>query len=184
MLIKRFFILILCLLWGSTALAADVKWGPATKAVDGLAAIIQSTQAKVQQPVLFPQGVPIGSKVVHYYASDDKNPKGYLFRINVDTTAKCQGAHYCNIGSVSAELRGNPQIYYGTDNKRLTQPMDLDHGIEGFYTPGHAMGDYWPPMIEWRQGNLLYRMTWDLPKDQARDALETMANSAMGTLKP
>ena len=133
--------------------------------------LITATQKKTNIPVLFPSKIPNAK----YYLSAKITNSGY--NIYVDETKDCDGVHACNIGIVSAESAGNPIIYYNMDNKELTKPVKLANNLKGYYTPGHAMGDFWPTNIVWRDKNVLYSITWQLNPKIEQKTIIAMANS-------
>lgn len=131
---------------------------------------------KTEVPVLFPKRIASDPAIKIYYATTDLTAApGY--RIYVDSSKDCHGMHTCNIGSVSAEIGGNPVIYYDMNNKEITIPVMLANNLKGYYTPAHAMGDFWPTMLVWRDKNVLYTITWQLKPKIEKNAIITMANS-------
>ena len=119
----------------------------ATDVVQDLATTITDVKKKTNVAVVFPRVVPLPVVDIKYYASSDLSAvgNGIAYIINIDSTKDCNGAHYCNIGSLRAEQGGNPQIFYDRDNKPITINVMLANNIKGYYTPGHAMGDYFSP---------------------------------------
>jgi hypothetical protein len=133
--------------------------------------LIAKIQQKTNIPVLFPSSTP----KIKYYPFVKITNSGYI--IYLDATKDCGGVHACNIGMVSAEIAGNPIIYYDMNNKELTEAVKLANNLKGYYTPGHAMGDYWPANIVWRDRNVLYSITWQLDPKIERATIIAMANS-------
>lgn len=142
------------------------------KTIQNLTEVIAKLEANTNVSVLFPKKIPLAKT---YYAYGEITNSGYV--IYIDATPTCHGIHACNIGSVTAVTGGNPQIYYDMQNRELTVPVKLQVGTKAYFTPGHAMGDYWPPMLVWRKQNVLYKITWQLDAKIARQALIAMANS-------
>lgn len=140
-------------------------------AATNITKIITEIQQKANIPVLFPSKIPN----IRYYPSAKITNSGYI--IYIDATKDCGGVHACNIGIVSAEVAGNPIIYYDMNNKEITIPVKLANNLKGYYTPGHAMGDYWPTNIVWRDKNVLYSITWALDPKIERATIIAMANS-------
>ena len=141
--------------------------------------LIQAKQ-KTDIAILFPKRIASDPANKKYYAFADLTASpGY--RIYIDSTASCHGVHTCNIGTVTAELGGNPTIYYDMNNKEITIPVILTNNLKAYYTPGHAMGDYWPPRIVWRDKNVLYTISWQLNPAIAQQAIIAMANSMLTT---
>lgn len=149
----------------ATLAAADeqVTMLAASSAVQDLTKTIADAKKKTNVPIVFPSIVPAPAAGVKYYASSDFSAvsNGISYIINIDASKDCNGAHYCNIGSLRAEQGANPQVYYDRNNKEITVTFSLPHNIKGFYTPGHAMGDYFSPNIQWRDKNILYTLNWN-----------------------
>lgn len=140
-------------------------------AADKITKLITSMQKKTNVTVLFPRKIPNKK----YYLTAKITNSGYI--IYADETKNCGGVHACNIGFASAEVAGNPIIYYSMDNKELTEPVKLANNLKGYYTPGHAMGDFWPTNIVWRDKNVLYSITWQLNPKIEQQTIIAMANS-------
>ncbi len=155
---------------------AATKMVTAKKAITNLPSALTKLTLKSDAEITFPHKVPMTSKK-KYYASAQTTKSGYV--IYVDSTPECHGVHNCNIGSITSEKVGNPQIYYDMQNKEITIPVTLVSGHRGYYTPGHAMGDYWPPRLEWRRDNILYTISWQLDNKTAQDTLMYMANTTL-----
>jgi hypothetical protein len=140
--------------------------------------ILRTLKEKTQLPVIFPQKIPALGNLTGYYIYTEAESGTSHYLISMDKTADCHGKHNCTIGSLFASVGGIPQIYYSTDNKELTVPVDLVGGKKGYFTPSHAMADFWAPQIEWRDGNILYRLSWNLAANvPEKEALVAMANS-------
>lgn len=142
---------------------------------------LNALQQGTPLPVLFMQKIPVFGAQPPYYLSVER-PDANHYRINVDATPNCKGAHYCNMGSLTVSAGENPQMYYGIKHQILTVPVTLMNGQTAYFTPSHAMGDYWPAQLEWRQGNLLYRLIWNVTGNvPEKEVLVTMANSISKT---
>ncbi len=159
------------------------NFSPAVNSIQNISQAIaaaKSNQSSVD--VLFPTEVPTPSQGMQYYAGSDNdaNQYGVSYRIYVDTTPQCKGVHVCNIGEVNARKGGQPEFFFNRNNERLTEPVSLTRGIQGFYTPSHAMADTWPTIISWEQNDVLYSITWSkLNKTEERATIMAMANSAI-----
>lgn len=165
-----------------SAYAAKPSLVSANGVIQDLEKTLQEVKQHSKVPVLFPTLVPKDPADKPYFASSDLSAQKYgiSYLINIDKTKDCKGVHACNIGYVKAEQGGNPQVYYDLHNKELTTALMLPHHIKAYYTPGHAMGDYSPANIQWRDKNILYTIIW--PTE--RDALVKMANSAFMIATP
>ncbi len=176
--IKTFFVLFAAIFFANITYAANNTQVPlisATEAIQNLSDAVNTAKKDSNARVVFPQLVPKASKP--YFASVDATAKtrGASYVINIDKTKTCNGVHVCNVGYVQAELRGNPQIYYDINNKEITEPVMLANHIKGYFTPGHAMGDFFPASIQWRDRDVLYSITWQTD----RDTMIKIANSAI-----
>lgn len=147
--------------------------------VQHLSETLASLKKTSPVPVIFPQVVPQPTNVKRYYASIDTPPNGDGYVINIDATPDCKGVHYCHIGSLRAEQAANPEIYYDRDNKEITVSVTLANNHKAYFTPGHAMGSYFPPMLQWRDGSVLYTLTWNTEQQQEKSLLIEMTNSAI-----
>ncbi len=175
LIVLGFIILLTPICYAATNLVA------AHNLINNLDKAQMQAKQKTSMPVLFPKRIASDPTIKTYYASADLTAApGY--RIYVDSTKDCRGVHTCNIGRVSAEIGGNPIIYYDMNNKEITIPVILSNNLKGYYTPAHAMGDFWPTMLVWRDKNVLYTITWQLKPEIEKNAIIAMANS-MITLK-
>jgi hypothetical protein len=83
----------------------------------------------------------------------------------------------CNIGTLTYSKLKNPEIYYSIDNQVLTQELLLTNGNKAYFTAAHAMGDFWPTRLEWRDGIWLLQLTWCTPHgDDERSLITHIAN--------
>lgn len=158
---------------------------PVTSIV-GLPQAIAKAKKKSTLPVLFPKRVPVDPKIKTYYASTSLTniPHGINYIINVDRTKGCNGVHYCNVGMLKAESKANPQMYYDRNHREITIPVKLNDGFKGYFTSSHAMGDFWPAMLQWRNNGTLYTLIWNVvPQIKEKHALIKMANSIIAQEK-
>lgn len=149
--------------------------------IKNLDQVLTQVKKDTNQTPVFPAVIPKTSK--SYYASSDATSQqnGFNYMINIDSTPDCNGAKYCNVGRVSAQKGTQPDLMKDKNNKQVTVPITLADGTQAFYTPGHAMGDYFPANVQWVDQNTIYMITWNgEPKSEKmmRAALITMANSA------
>lgn len=166
-------------------IASHVNMMP-TQSIIGLPQVIKKTKKASTLPVIFPKKIPIDPEIKTYYASVSLTniPHGVNYIINVDRTKKCHGAHYCNIGMLFVETNANPQVRYDRNHREITIPVKLDNNYKGYFTPSHAMGDFWPAMLQWRNNGTLYTLSWNVnPPTKEKDALIDMANSIIAQEK-
>jgi len=158
--------------------ASSLTMMPSAKVIANLEQTVKEIKAKSQLPVLFPAEVPAPASGKKYYASGTVRPDGGYY-ISIDATPECNGAKYCTVGSVMADLGKRPQIYSAPGGHDITQVVRLYEGKKGFYTPAHAEADYWPTMVEWRVGNVLYDLSWKLQNKNEKKIILTLVNSAL-----
>lgn len=166
----------------SCAFAANVNMINATMNVRNLTTSMSAIQMTLQTPAVFPASIPApSSAAVTYYASVNLNlpNKSIKYILNVDATAQCHGAQFCNIGRVMAQTGVAPK----SGGQGSTKTVDLANQVVGFYTSGYAAGDYSPAQLQWLNQNTLYTLTWKMPRglsdaDQ-QQLLVQMANSAL-----
>lgn len=169
----------------SAAYSAPIKWVSATSAIQNLEATLAKTNTMIEadkrftqkQPtsmVSFPSQVPVTNADNKLYANVDKYAdNGYV--INVDASADCAGAHYCNTGSLVIQKDQKVVV-----DKKATAKTTLTNGIQGYFTHGGAKADYWPATIQWRNGTILYTLGWKDIED--KKAYIKMANSVIEQL--
>ena len=135
---------------------------------------------KTNLPVIFPQKIPVLPKEASYYIYVTAEPGNSRYMISIDKTQECHGKHNCMIGNLMAVKGQIPQVYYSMENQEITVPVELAGGKKGYFTPSHAMADFWSPQIEWRDGNVLYRLSWNLVAHAPeKEMLVNMANSVI-----
>lgn len=150
-----------------------------TKDIPGFEKTMALLKEQTKLPIIFPKKVTVFPDLKGYYLHVETQSGGARYTISIDTTPDCQGKHNCTIGSLTASTGDNPQIYYSMDNKELTVPVSLSNGKKGYFTPSHAMADFWAPQIEWRDGNTFYRLSWNLSaKLPEKEILINLVNSA------
>lgn len=156
----------------------------ASTTIQGLADTINTAKKNSDIPIIFPRliaqqtaNAATDQTKPQYFAYTPSAPSqdGVSYVIYVDAAADCHGAHYCNIGYIQAEKGGNPQIFYDLKNNEITKPVPLKNKIKAYFTPGHAMADYFPAEIQWRNKNILYTISWNTN----RENIIKMANSAI-----
>jgi hypothetical protein len=181
---RKSLILLAALVISVSSFAMVSKTIDAKGFVVGMKTAINEAMKTSPVPVLFPSKVAADTQHDHYYASNDeyaaKNIKGY--QINVDYKQDCKGAHYCTVGYIRGQQDAQPEILKDRNNKIITEDMRLTTDIQGFYTPGHAMGSYFSPMLQWHMNGVLYTLSWD-DHVASKEAMFEMANSVIDNLK-
>jgi hypothetical protein len=145
--------------------------------INNLDVVIKTVKQQSSILVRFPALVPKTDSSKKYFSSADltRKSQGIDYLINIDSTEDCNGIHYCNIGTVRAKSGAKPETYLDRDNKIITYPVILDNHLKGYFTPGHAMADYFSANIQWQEKGVLYQITWDTNKE----TIIKMANSAI-----
>lgn len=152
----------------------------AENSIIGLKETIETLKKLSPIPVLFPSKIP-RSNMDHLYASQSSYSdykKSWI--INIDATANCHGAHICNVGSLMANKSGVLSKTYeyhdnGPDLKKgEKEVVQLAKGYIGYFTPGHALADYWPQSLEWQMDGILYTLSWKETTDNMENEKKTM----------
>jgi hypothetical protein len=176
-------LLIMSFIFSCSAWSANSALVPATSVIKNLDQTLTTIKNDGNKTVVFPTLIPPAKNLKQLFSSSDLTLKaqGFAYIINADATPTCNGAHYCNIGSLTAKTKGEPRMYKDRQDKVITVPVKLANGIQGFFTPGHAMGDYWAPTIEWKNNNMLYSLRWNAKVSgmSEQEMMVAMANSAI-----
>ncbi len=162
----------------SSVYAAKTTMQAVAKNVNNIDSTMADIKANSKVPVAFPAEVPVAKTKL--YASD--TAREYFWAISVDSSAICKGTHYCNVGLMSADAKGQLEDSYmdmKTKKQTKKQSTMLADGVTAYFTPGHAEGDWHSPTLEWVENNALYTLTWAIKGTDAEEILKTMANSAM-----
>lgn len=176
MKLKCLFIAIMCSAFG-VAMAAPLMVDSQT--LTNFDQTIATVKSKTSIPVEFPAKIPMNvQKAAKLYMNYDPlstTSTGYQFYI--DSTPTCQGAHYCNIGSLQVITGGTPQQYQDIRHHLITKTIPVSGNLTLYYTPGHALGDYWFPIMEWQENGRLYSLSWDLANSDAQAVLMQMVQN-------
>jgi hypothetical protein len=175
---KKIQLTALCLGLLAANFACAEKMLDSQKLIPNLNSALTALKAQTSLPAIFPTQIPKNPTLTTFYIYIDPtllSSTGYT--ISIDSTSTCKGAHYCQVGALTINTTGQPQIYKDMNGNVLTKTINLTPTQQASYTPGHAMGDYWAPMLEWRQGAYFYHLNW-----QVRDQ-KALVNTAL-SLKP
>lgn len=161
----------------------NIQWVPTKTAAINYQKMLQPLPKKTLITIRIPSQLPLQSnqKIFLNFAQDDAKQ----YSISFDTSPTCHAAKYCALGYISGKLSAKPELYQDSKGKTLTQPVELLHHVPGYFTPGHAMADYWPPMLSWREGNVLYTLTWQFSKlndEETKSTLIDFANAFIGDM--
>jgi hypothetical protein len=128
---------------------------------------LPKVKAKTTVPVLLPQRYVSDSKTNVPSASARK--KGYTFSIGA--VKHCGGATACFIADFSAKRGAKPTF---------SKTVKLAHGRTGHFKPLTCGASCSPPILEWRQGGVLYWIQAHAGSaKQEMRRLKRMANSAI-----
>lgn len=157
----------------STAALADSNWKNSEKAVLNYLEAIGKVQKIKDVPISMPKSLPNHGT---YYMSV-KKLRHNQYMISFDNSKNCKAVKTCNVGSVIATKYQNPEIYYNRNNKAITEQVILSDKTKAFFTPAHAMADYWPARLEWRSGPWLLQLNWNIKNQQdEKQVLVKLAN--------
>lgn len=95
-----------------------------------------------------------------YYAYTEVIPQTNLVIISISHDEACHGSKHCSVLSLYIKKGASPEMRTDMSGKHITETVKLDDHINGYYTPGHPMADYWPPSLQWVSGTLLYDLWW------------------------
>lgn len=174
---KNFVYIFIVLVFSITTFAAvqsKCTMGSSKKLIPNLKQSIKTAQTKTNLLIIFPKKIPADSQIKIYYSFIEMTKNSYI--VYVDSTTTCHGAHVCNIGSVQAQKNAQIDTYYDMNKKKLTVPVKLKHHVKAYFTPSHAMGDFWPAIIQWQENKILYTISWNMKQAQEKLALIHMAN--------
>lgn len=174
------------------ALAESVKWVPATE-IEGLKVALETAKKKLRfnrswsneilptpDFISFPQEVAIAEESrTKLYAHFGKYGRTDNYEFSINTTPNCEYKG-CNRGRLIIQDQENITIYFDRANNQATSLVALANGISGFYTHGYPMGNYWPAHLDWRKGQILYRL--ELRDIEDKKVFIKMANSIIRQL--
>ena len=151
--------------------------------INNLAETVDNIKSKTEIPIIFPTQVPkLNKDAKGYFANHDGKIDNQQYTITVDYTKECHSTHYCSAATVMGRIGVNPEMFYSMNNMPLTTEVTLDKNFKGFYTPGHPMGSYFSPTVQWRDGNILYSISWQIStknQEEEKQTLIKIANSAI-----
>lgn len=117
-------------------------------------------KAPVYYPTMLPKPANGNPKYFVGYMVRDKE----FYALTFDLSQDCNGAKYCTAIQIYGDAAKKKQrglIQRDHSNKIITEVITLNFGIKAYYTHGHAMGDYFPPMIVWDKNSVRYEIDWD-----------------------
>jgi hypothetical protein len=124
----------------------------------------------------YPALLPARDAKAPLYAYVDTSNDNYT--LSLDSERGCKGAHYCSVGALVVSKDGAPEMQRDMSGKDITVNVKLPDGQPAFFTPGHAMGDFWPAQIQWMRNGALYSLSWNGPfPDGEQQTLLKMAGS-------
>ncbi|WP_109481251.1 hypothetical protein [Paraburkholderia sp. C35] len=171
----KLFLLALAAVLPISAHAAD-GYVRTAELVSNAPQVLTQAESTLGGPVASPAILPGQPDHLFAYADTDRQTGNYT--LFIDSQPDCQGAHYCNIGSLSVTKGQRPTRLRDLNGNILTIKVQMAGGRVAYFTPGHSMGDYWPARIEWMRQGALYSLSWNgkFPDGEKRTLL-TLANS-------
>lgn len=134
-----------------------------------LGAELAKVAERTSVPVRVPRSIDLDFDG-RVFASGSATKRGYS--LGLDAAPRC-GGNACFLSSFSAERGGRPAF------KRTVR---LANGVTGYYKPLSCGGSCSPPLLEWRQGGVLYGIQAKVGVAGAgaqRAAMVKAANSAI-----
>jgi hypothetical protein len=180
-----------CLLTTGAAFAADETFIASDKIANAKTQIHQ-LKALTFLPVIFPDRIPAPGQGQNFYLSYSSNAikadYTQYWQLNVDVTPDCLGAHFCNVGYISAEKDGRISRSFETlpDKKEhLKELVYLPCHIAAYYTPFHIAASAVQPTLEWRKDNVKYTLSWTIaaPAEEQKTMLLKIVPSGLGCYK-
>lgn len=150
---------------------------PAEQLAPGIGKVAAQLAAQAGHELYYPGRLPASAaagKPARLYPSSERqqfkngSPDDWLY---LDEQANCNGAHYCNVGSVEIVAGGKIESLRDRQGHVITQRIRLANGLTAFFTPGHALADYWPAQLQWQRGGDRYTLSWRAPAGQDEAAI-------------
>jgi hypothetical protein len=147
-----------------------VPAGASAKTIDVpdlFANVLPQVKAKTTLPVLLPQRYR--SDALKNFASGVGRKKSYA--LSIGAVKNCGGATACFVAEFAARKGAKPTF---------KKTVKLAHGHTGHFKPLTCGASCSPPMLEWRQGGVLYWIQAHAGSaSQEKKRLVRMANSAI-----
>lgn len=141
---------------------------------------LSQLKTKTHLHIVFPTQIPADKDNAFYYVYGEVSQgKVTNYTLSASKEENCEGKKVCTVGFIRGEEGATPENYTDRNNQPITQPVTLSHHIQGYFTPAHAMGDFWPGQVSWKCKNTLYTLSWNLPGEEEKDLLIEMANSSI-----
>ena len=129
--------------------------------------VLPEVDERTEVPVLLPQRYRSASEA--HFPSGEGRRRGYT--LGLAAARDCGGATACFIAGFGAQ-RGKDPHY--------TRKVRLTGGRTGYFKPLTCGASCSPPMLEWRQGGVLYWIQAHAgTRRQERKRMRQMANSAI-----
>lgn len=161
----------------STHASNSLQLMPSTS-INNLAAVLSGLQKQTSLPVVFPKLIPQtqNSKGLYAYLEPSSNYNN-SYQIDIGSTPNCNGVKVCTLGSFSLQKGATPQMQTDINKNVITQKLEKA-GKVAYFTPSHAMGDYFPAQLQWVKNGIMYSIAWNLQSQNAEQkTLVKMARS-------
>lgn len=159
---------------------ADINWVNATGIINNIDTINAQIKQKVPNGLEFPNQIPKPAKQLYASAVFEKYRN--LYEVEIETMPNCHGVKSCNAGSLIAALNRKVQSQVDMRGNKISKIVKLANQQTAYFTPAHAAGDFWPPMIQWQYKKITYTLIWNgdfANADEQQAALVQMANSTL-----
>ncbi|MGM0456965.1 MAG: hypothetical protein ACQERW_12460 [Cyanobacteriota bacterium] len=143
--------------------------------------VLQQVESTTEIPVRLPSEIPLtDNDELPIFVEAEADADSY--QIYLSLAPNCRGATACSYGFFAAR-RTSDDDYYGV-GEEFQESIPLDNGITGNFNPMMCGASCSPPVIEWSQEGVRYRIALKgVSGDDAEalDSLQALANSAIAT---
>jgi hypothetical protein len=143
--------------------------------------VLQQVQSTTEIPIRLPSEIPLtDNDELPIYVEAEADADSY--QIYLSLAPNCRGATACSYGFFAAR-RTSDDDYYGV-GEEFQESIPLDNGLTADFNPMMCGASCSPPVIEWSQEGVRYRIALKgVSGDDAEalDSLQALANSAIAT---
>ena len=143
--------------------------------------VLQQVQSTTEIPIRLPSEIPLtDNDELPIYVEAEADADSY--QIYLSLAPNCRGATACSYGFFAAR-RTNDDDYYGV-GEEFQESIPLNNGLTGKFNPMMCGASCSPPVIEWSQEGVRYRIALkgvSGDDEEALDSLQALANSAIAT---
>ncbi|MFP4320651.1 MAG: hypothetical protein ACLFQ7_17005 [Phormidium sp.] len=143
--------------------------------------VLQQVKSTTEIPIRLPSEIPLTDHdELPIYVEAEADADSY--QIYLSLAPDCRGATACSYGFFAAR-RTSDDDYYGV-GEEFQESIPLDNGLTGDFNPMMCGASCSPPVIEWSQEGVRYRIALkgvSGDDEEALDSLQALANSAIAT---